>query len=71
MKDILSELKEIFEVEEIDLTANFENTEGWDSLNSFVLVAFLEDEFNIQMSIEDLIKYETVGNFIDYIQSKR
>ena len=43
---------------------------GADSLDTVELVMEFEDEFEISIPDEDAEKIQTVGNAIDYIQSK-
>lgn len=42
-----------------------------DSLDLFELVMALEDEFGIEIPTEDLEKIATVGDIIEYIESKQ
>ncbi|MCC7013772.1 MAG: acyl carrier protein [Planctomycetes bacterium] len=49
---------------------SFINDLGADSLDTVELVMEFEDEFEISIPDEDAEKIQTVGNAIDYIQSK-
>jgi acyl carrier protein len=50
------------------LTAN--DVDGWDSLTHMLLIAKIEDAFNIKFKFKDLNKMENVGSLIDIIRSK-
>jgi acyl carrier protein len=50
--------------------SSFINDLGADSLDTVELVMELEDEFEISIPDEDAEKIQTVGNAIDYIESK-
>jgi len=43
---------------------------GADSLALVELVMSVEEEFNIQIEDEDMEKFKTVGDVLDYIESK-
>ena len=50
--------------------SSFINDLGADSLDTVELVMELEDEFEISIPDEDAEKIQTVGNAIEYIESK-
>ncbi|ETN92832.1 Phosphopantetheine attachment site [Gammaproteobacteria bacterium MOLA455] len=70
MSKLLDELKEIFEVDQIDTTLNFEELEEWDSLNALVLLGYLEDQLGTQMAAEDIVKFPTIGDFLEHFERK-
>ncbi len=49
---------------------SFVNDLGADSLDTVELVMEFEDEFEISIPDEDAEKIQTVGNAVEYIQSK-
>lgn len=59
-------------VEESKVTpeASFINDLGADSLDTVELVMKFEEEFDIKIPDEDAEKIQTVGNAIEYINSK-
>lgn len=77
MSEISSKVVEIIveklgvEEESAVLTANFTNDLGADSLDTVELIMEFEKEFDIQIPDEDAEKIATVGNAIDYIESKK
>ncbi len=60
---------DVFDNEEIVLTENTlkEDVEGWDSLANINLVVSLEDEFDLQFSMDDIIGIKNVGGLVDII----
>ena len=56
---------------EITLDSKFKEDLEVDSLDLFELVMALEDEFGIEIPTEDLEKIATVGDIIEYIESKQ
>tara|TARA_B100000131_G_C18084107_1_gene599397 strand:- start:109 stop:345 length:237 start_codon:yes stop_codon:yes gene_type:complete len=76
MSDNLTKIKEIIidklGVEENKITsdARFIEDLGADSLDTVELIMQFEEEFDIEISDEDAEKLNTVGNSIDYINSK-
>ena len=55
---------------DVKLEASFREDLGADSLDVVELVMELEDEFDMEISDEDAEKIATVGNALEYIESK-
>ena len=55
---------------EVEMTTetNFKEDLGLDSLDLMELVTCLEDEYNIEVPAEDLIKMKTVGDVLTYLK---
>lgn len=74
MFDKVKELiEEKLNLEGVEITpdSKFKEDLEVDSLDLFELVMALEDEFGIEIPTEDLEKIATVGDIIEYIESKR
>ena len=58
--------------EESEITADtsFKDDLGADSLDLFELVMALEDEYNIEISAEELTELATVGDVIEYLRGR-
>ena len=56
--------------EEVKPEASFKDDLGADSLDVVELVMELEDEFDTEIADEDAEKMATVGDVINYIESK-
>lgn len=74
MFDKVKELiEEKLNLEGLEITpdSKFKEDLEVDSLDLFELVMALEDEFGIEIPTEDLEKIATVGDIIEYIESKQ
>ena len=60
-------------VDEADITreASFTNDLGADSLDTVELIMEFEKEFDLTIPDEDAEKIGTVGNAVDYVESKQ
>ncbi len=68
VKNIISEQLEI-ELENINEDTPFEEMDA-DSLDLVELVMALEEEFNIEISDEEIEEIKSVGDVVNHIQSK-
>ncbi len=59
------------EEDKVTLKSNITDDLGVDSIDIVDLVMSLEDEFELEMSDDDISKVKTVGDIVDYIESKR
>lgn len=66
LKNLYSEL-EIESVAEISLETNLKDLDEWDSMAVLVLIGFLDENFSITTSGEDVNKFNTVEDIINFI----
>jgi acyl carrier protein len=59
------------EESKVTLEASFKDDLGADSLDVVELVMELEDEFDMEISDDDAEKIATVGDAVNYINSKK
>ncbi len=77
MADVLERVTKIIidrlgvEESAITLEASFKDDLGADSLDVVELVMELEDEFDMEISDDDAEKIITVGDAVNYINSKK
>ncbi|MCP8616554.1 acyl carrier protein [Salirhabdus salicampi] len=77
MADVLDRVKKVIverlDVDEAKVTkeASFKDDLEADSLDVVELVMELEDEFDLEISDEDAEKIQTVGDAVDYINSRQ
>ena len=72
LNDFISEIKVHFEdADAAILTPDtiFKKLESWDSLTKYSIIAFLQDEYNCQFSIEDFDNYTTPKAIYDFINT--
>ena len=74
--DVLSKVQEVFRdifddetlVLTKETTAN--DIEDWDSLAHINIIASCEADFKIKFSIDEIVAFKCVGDFIDSIEGK-
>ena len=68
MKEIIAEQLSVDE-SEIELSSNFKDDLGADSLDLFELVMALEEEYNCEIPSDDLSSILTVEDVIEYLKA--
>lgn len=69
----LEGLKEQFEsadAKNIKFDVKFSQLSTWDSLTRFSIIAFIEDEYNVIITAEQLNSFETPHDLFSYIENK-
>ncbi|WP_269476838.1 phosphopantetheine-binding protein [Hominibacterium faecale] len=69
-KEMIEELEEILDVEEgsLELSTKLAELEEWDSVSKLSVVIFLDEEFGKKATGDDVAKFETVKDIIEYAQ---
>ncbi len=70
VKKVVVEQLDVAE-DEVTPQASFVDDLGADSLDVVVLVMGLEEEFDVEIPDEDAEKINTVGDAVDYVDSKK
>lgn len=73
INDLVKRLEEEFdEIEPGTLKAetSFKDLEEWSSMQALVVIALVDEHYDIQLTGEDLIQCETVQDIYDKIKSK-
>lgn len=62
-------LEEVLDMdkEDIDVTMNLEEMDEWDSLSKLVLMAEVKTRLNKRLTVEEVQKFKTVQDIIDYL----
>lgn len=68
MKEIIAEQLSVDE-SEIELTSNFKEDLGADSLDLFELVMALEEEYDVEIPSEELENIATVEDVMEYLKN--
>ena len=58
----------LYIVEEIDNDTVLNDLDEWDSLSKIELMAFIDKEFNQQITIEEINKFVTIGDIMEKIK---
>lgn len=69
LKEIIAEELSV-EDDEITLETSFKEDLGADSLDLFELIMALEEEYDIEIPVEELVDLETVGDVIEFLNEK-
>lgn len=69
MKEIVAEQLSC-DASEVEMTTNFKEDLGADSLDLFELVMALEEEYSVEIPSEDLASINTVEDVINYLKGK-
>jgi len=69
MEELIEKLKEILEVDELDLSQKFETMEEWDSLTSLSIIALMDSDYGINMSHNEILSFANIGDFCNYVMS--
>ena len=73
MQEIFDRLNEVFQdvFDDDSITVNPNTTaadiEDWDSLMHINLVSAVEDEFEVEFEMKDILDLDNVGDFVDLI----
>jgi acyl carrier protein len=55
---------------EIDDSLDMESTGTWDSLSHMQLIAAIEDEFGIELTLDEIVAMRSVGQVKDVLRSR-
>lgn len=75
-EEVLKQVNEIFvdAFDQEDLVISFDtvstDVEGWDSLMQMNLIEMIEDEFQMQFDMDEIVGMEDVGAMVDIIMSR-
>ena len=67
---VLSILKEVFEINDIDTTCSQSNCEQWDSMNQLNLVLALEEAFDISLEPEEIGEMKSFQDIMKLLNEK-
>lgn len=72
-QEFCEELSRVLQVKGEGLTpqSNLSRIKELDSLAMLDLIAFVDKQFDIQISAEDLANFQTVENLIDFVGAKK
>lgn len=56
------------DTDQVDLDTGIGSTPNWDSLGHLSIVSGIQDEFGIEMSVDDVIDCECVEDFVEVVK---
>lgn len=70
MNDFISNLKEQFEENDlsINLESKFRDLDGWDSMTALMVIAMLDEKYDVQIDPEEFKKFEYVHELYDLVK---
>jgi acyl carrier protein len=71
-KQLAKKLASVFRIREsdINLALTQQDVSNWDSLTQMDLVISLEQEYDIVLDIDDIVKMTSVSHIVDVLRSK-
>lgn len=69
MENLIEQLKEILEVDELDLNKKFTDYEEWDSLCSLSIIAILDSEYHKSMTTKEILSFNSINDFCNKVLS--
>lgn len=71
MNKLIEDLKNILEIEDLDLEISLLDYDSWDSLTRLSIISLLEDDYGIQIKADKIENFKNLGEFIDYVIKNR
>jgi len=69
MGKLVEDLKEIFEIDNLDVSLSFDELDEWDSLAVLSVLAILDSDYRINMSKKELDSFSSIDEFIKYVET--
>lgn len=73
MKDLIAKIQEAMELEEdneITAKTRFRELDSWDSLAFMAIVAMIEADYGIEITQEEFLKFDTIGDICNRVLSE-
>ena len=72
LEKVIEIIKEQLNLEGVEVTedSSFKDDLGADSLDLFELVMAVEEEYGVEIPVEELEKLTTVGSVVDYLKEQ-
>jgi acyl carrier protein len=68
MSNLSEKIKELLEVEELDVNVRFTDVDGWDSLSVLSVLALLDSDFKVNMSQKEIESFPSIAAFIECVE---
>lgn len=67
MEDLKEKLKDILEVENLNMNSKFSDFEEWDSLTTLTLISVIDTDYGITLNKESLESFNNLNEFCEFI----
>ena len=71
MEEFITKIKELLEVEYIELQDKLESFECWDSLTILSIIALVDELYKVQISADDVENSITIGGLKELIEIRK
>jgi acyl carrier protein len=68
MSDLVKKIKEILEVEELDMGIQFGALDEWDSLSVLAILALLDSDYKLNVTQKEIEAFPSIAAFIEYVE---
>jgi len=68
MKNLAENIKELLEVETLDLNLKFTDYREWDSLTVLSVLALLDSDYGMNMTQKEVEKFSSILEFINHVE---
>ena len=69
MEKLVEDLKEIFEVDDLDFSLSFSDLDEWTSLSVLSILSILDSDYRINISKKELDGFSSIAEFIKYVET--
>lgn len=63
MEELIEKLKDILELDDLDVTRRFADYEQWDSLSTLLVISMLNSDYGITMTKDELSRFASIEEF--------
>lgn len=70
MEQLISKMREILEVDTIEINDSLSSFDGWDSLTILMVIEFCSSEYGISLSADEIQNSKTIKGLKELIDSK-
>ncbi len=70
MEQLISKMREILEVDTIEINDSLSSFDGWDSLTILMVIEFCSSEYGISLSADEIQNSQTIKGLKELIDSK-
>lgn len=71
MQELIAIIKNYVEADEITAKTSFKKDLGLSSFDTVCMIDEIKTEFGVKLAPADFVKYKTVGEMAEYIESRK